>query len=207
MIASSDQEYERGTMNDKTTSEGTIVAIPGSVTDLAKGLRELIACLRDVAALIGDSGKAVGGTFRNRRSRAAARNLDTLVFSPSGSRQYLERIADGYGTKNDVAGIAAALAATADEVEQSMRELSGYRDTLRESCGMESANALDEIIYGKFGKDGLRRSLARIVAISNEQEAIPADAVQIAIGALETIEGLNRRIAALHDQLLTRLKG
>lgn len=194
-------------MNERITSEGTVVAIPGSVTDLAKGLRELIACLRDVAALIDDGGKAVAGTFRNRRSRGAARNLDTLVFSPAGSRQYLERIADGTGTRDDVAGIAAMLEATADDVERSMRDLSGYRDTLRESCGMEAANALDEIIYGKFGKDGLRRSLGRIVKIGEGQRAIPAEAVQIAIGALGTIEGLNSRIAELHDQLLAKLKG
>ncbi|WP_048648531.1 hypothetical protein [Nitratireductor soli] len=66
-----------------------------------------------------DGGKAVAGTFRNRRSRGAARNLDTLVFSPAGSRQYLERIADGTGTRDDVAGIAAMLEATADDVERS----------------------------------------------------------------------------------------
>lgn len=193
-------------MNERTTSEGTVVAIPGSVTDLVKGLRELIACLRDVAALIGDGRKVVAGTFRNRRSRGAARNLDKLVFSPAGSRQYLERIADGTGTRDDVAGIAAMLEATADDVERSMRDLSGYRDTLRESCGMKTANALDEIIYGKFGKVGLRRSLGRIVTISEGQEIVPADAVEIAIGALGTIKGLNRRIAKLHDQLLARLK-
>lgn len=193
-------------MNDKTTGEGNVVAIPGSVTDLVKGLRELIACLRDFAALIGDGSKAVTGTVRKRRSRGAARNLDRLVFSPAGSRRYLERIADGIGTRDDIAGIAATLDATADEVERSMQALSGYRDTLRETCGWDAANTLDEIIYGKFGKDGLRRSLGRIVKICEGQEAIPSDAVQIAVGALGTIEGLNSRIAELHDQLLVKLK-
>jgi hypothetical protein len=122
-------------MTSKEGEGATVAAIPGSVTDLTKGLRELIACLRDLAELIGDGRKLVAGEWHAHRSRAAARNLDLLAFAPSGSRQFLERIAENSGTAEDVVGIETKLEATASEVEQSMRELSAYRDMLRESCG------------------------------------------------------------------------
>lgn len=193
-------------MATKDGERGMVVAIPGSVTDFAKALRELIACLRDVAALIGDGGKLVAGKWHSRRSRGAARNLDALAFSPSGSRQFLERIAAGYGTPEDVAGIDKKLDATADEVERSMRELSGYRETLRESYGMAAAEKLDQIIYGEFGKDGLRRSLARIVEIGRDQNPVPPEAVHIASDALNIITDLNGRIGELHDLVLAKIK-
>ena len=133
-------------MRSKEGESGTVVAIPGSVTDFAKGLRELIACLRDLAAFLGDGGKLIAGEWRAHKSHAAARNLDVLAFSPSGSRQFLERIAADSGTAEDVAGIEKKLEATAGEVEQSMRELSAYRDMLRETCGMAAGEKLDEIL-------------------------------------------------------------
>ncbi|MER9712735.1 hypothetical protein NKJ13_21065 [Mesorhizobium sp. M0174] len=194
-------------MTAKQEEKETVVAIPGSVTDFAKGLRELIACLRDVAALVGDGGKFVAGGLRARRSRSAARNLDALMFSPSGSRQFLERIAEGSGTNEDVGGIEQMLAATADEVERSMRDLSGYRDALRETCGIHAAQKLDQIIYGKFGKDGLRRSLGRLVAIGRNQSPVPAEAVHIASEALHVVADLNAQITELHDLVLAKLKG
>jgi hypothetical protein len=181
-------------------------AIPGSLTDLAKGLRELIAFLRDLAEFVGDGNKVVAGKWRARRSRVAARNLDVLSFSHSGSRQFLERIAEGSGTVEDLAGIEKMLEATASGVEQSMQELYVYRDMLRETCGMAAAEKLDEIIHGKFGKGGLRRSLARIVEIGRDQKPLPREVVQIASDALQNITNLNEQIGHLHDLVLAKIE-
>ena len=193
-------------MRSKEGESSTVVAIPGSVTDFAKGLRELIACLRDLAAFLGDGGKLIAGEWRAHKSHAAARNLDVLAFSPSGSRQFLERIAADSGTAEDVAGIEKKLEATAGEVEQSMQELNVYRDMLRETCGMAAARKLDQIIHGKFGKNGLRRSLARIVEIGRDQKPLPREAVQIASDAQHNIANLNVQIGQLHDLVLAKIK-
>ncbi len=42
-------------MSSNELESGAKAALPGSVTDLAKGLRELIAFLRDLAELVGES--------------------------------------------------------------------------------------------------------------------------------------------------------
>ncbi|WP_321502054.1 hypothetical protein [Breoghania sp.] len=181
---------------------GAFLAIPGSVTDFAKGLRELVACLRELAALVQDGHKVVSGELRSHRSRSAARNLDALAFSPKGARQFLDRIAEGNGTSADIEGIDAGLSVTADSVERSMRELSVYRQALRETCGMVAAEKLDEIIYGKFGKEGLRRSLALIVSLGRGQKILPQEVVMRAVEAKETIVKLNAQIAELHDLVL-----
>lgn len=193
-------------MSSNELESGAKAPIPGSLTDLVKGLRELIAFLRDLAEFVDDGNKVVAGKLRAHRSRVAARNLDVLSFSRSGSRQFLERIAAGSGTAEDLAGIEKKLEATASEVEQSMQELNVYRDILRETCGMAAAEKLDEIIYGKFGKGGLRRTLARMVEIGRDQKPLPRKVVQLASDALQNIANLNEQIGHLHDLVLAKIK-
>jgi hypothetical protein len=67
---------------------GTTVLIPGSLTDFVKALRELIAGVRDVGNLFKDG----ADLYNKRRARRAAKNLNTLSFTPEGSRRHLERI-------------------------------------------------------------------------------------------------------------------
>lgn len=178
------------------------IAIPGTVTDFAKALRELIAALRELAALVRDGTKAATNAYENHQSRRAAGNLDGLSFAPHGSRRYLEAIAAGLGTPEDVAAIAASQDATAFDVEMSMQELSGYRDALREARGKPAADKLDAIIYGEFGKDRLRRLLRELVDSCDGLEQLPASAPRDAAAILKAIQSLNIEIVSLHDEIL-----
>lgn len=184
------------------TGATNTIAIPGTVTDFAKALRELIAALRDVAAMVGDGAKLVSATYQHHQSRRAAGNLDGLSFAPQGSRRYLEAIAAGNGTLEDVAAIAASQDATAFDVEMSMQELSGYRDALREARGKPAADRLDAIIYGEFGKDRLRRMLGQLVRSCNGVDRLPDSAAGEASAILTAIEALNVQIVSLHDDIL-----
>lgn len=123
-------------------------------------------------------------------------------FAPQGSRRYLEVIAAGTGTLEDVAAIAASQDATALNVEMSMQELSGYRDALREARGKTAADRLDAIIYGKFGKDRLRRLLGQLVHSCNGLDQLPESAPAEAAAILKAIEALNVKIVGLHDKIL-----
>lgn len=184
------------------TDPKSTVAIPGTVTDVVKSLRELIDLLRELAGLIRDGAKFTNATFEHRQSRRAAGNLDGLSFAPQGSRRYLEAIAAGNGALDDVAAIAASQDATAFDVEMSMQELSGYRDALREARGKAAGDRLDAIIYGEFGKDRLRRLLQQFVQSCAGFDQLPESAPREAAAILKAIEALNVEIVSLHDEIL-----
>lgn len=178
------------------------IAIPGTVTDVVKALRELVALLREIGGLVRDGSKLANAIYEHHQSRRAAGNLDGLSFAPRGSRRYLEAIASGTGTLEDVAAIAASQDATAFDVEMSMQELSGYRDALRQARGKPAADRLAEITYGEFGKDRLRRLLGQLVQSCNGLDQLPESAPGEAAAILKAIEALNVQIVGLHDEIL-----
>jgi hypothetical protein len=186
----------------ETSDAKNTIAIPGTVTDFAKALRELIAALRELGGLVQDGTKLATATYRHRQSRRAAGNLDGLSFAPQGSRRYLEAIAAGAGTSEDVAAIAASQDATAFDVEMSMQELSHYRNILREARGKAAADRLDAIIYGEFGKNRLRMLLQRLVRPCEGLDKLPESVRTDAAAILRAIEALNQEIVSLHDEIL-----
>ncbi|WP_114217154.1 hypothetical protein [Ochrobactrum sp. 3-3] len=180
----------------------TNAIIPGSLTDFARSLRELIGALHDLAELVGDGGKVALGIYRREQSSRAAQNLDTLSFAPQGSRMHLESIAAGRGTSADIDAIAASQEATAFDVEMSMQQLSHYRGPLRKALGRDAAERLDNLIYGPFGKTRLRNLLADLVCSYEGKEPVPESAVADAAAILKSVEALNAEITALHDEIL-----
>lgn len=181
--------------------EATIV-VPGSLTDFAKALREVIAAIRDVGLLVSDGTKL----FDGRRSRKAAQDLSRLEFTPAGSRPHLERIAAGKATQTDFNAIAEKMATTAGDVERSVLALEKYRDRLRETCGMKAANKLDAIVYGPSGKMIIRETLRDIVKMGSLPEPPTRDIQASASRALKLIESLNKNLVELHDLVVKPAK-
>ena len=177
-----------------TESAKTEIVIPGSITDIAKALREIIGALRDVGSLVKDGAQL----FDKKHAKNAATNLYTLAFAPHGSRQYLERIAEGKGTADDLKAIGQQMADTAAEVEISIQALTRFEQRLRETFGMESAYKLDRVINGPSGKQMLRHSLIEMAKAPNV-ESVQARAKE----ALAIIDELNQQITDLHDMILS----
>jgi hypothetical protein len=181
-----------------SNKENQAVVLPGSLTDFAKAIREIISAVRDVGAFFNDG----VGLYDKHQARGAARHLNTLSFTPGGSRRHLERIAAGVGTAEDIEAIGRQMAETAGEVEASVRALAVYRETLREKHGMAAANKLDEIIYGPVGKEMLRMSLLDLVDMGRNKNTPPEHIQRTAARALDVIEHLNRQLIEIHDRIL-----
>lgn len=179
-----------------------VVVVPGSLTDLAKALREIIAAIRDVGQLVSDGSKL----FDNQRARKAATNLSNLEFTPAGSRRHLERIAAGKATPKDFQAIAEKMASTAGDVERSVLALDKYRNRLRETRGMKAANKLDAIIHGPSGKMVIRETLRDIVEMSRGPEPSNDTIQASASQALGYIESLNKNLVELHDLVVKPAK-
>jgi hypothetical protein len=180
------------TNENKTDQPVQAIVLPGTFTDLAKALREAIGALRDMGSLIADGARLID----KRHSKKAARHLSALSFTPDGSRQYLERIASGQGTADDLNSIGVQMAETAGQVEDSIRSLGRFRDRLRETYGMAAALKLDEVIYGPTGKQALRHTLLDIANVQQVEHAQSA-----AQWALNIIEQLNQQLTELHDMV------
>ena len=182
----------------RPTDGGASIVAPGSITDFAKALREVINALRDVGQLIGDT----ADLYDRRKARTAAGNLATLGFSKRGMRGPLERIVAGSGSSQDIEELAQRLTDTAGEVEDSIGALDRYRDRLREKLGMSYAMKFDDIIHGPVGKQMIRYSLQDIVSMGGQETP---NAVAIRARAQEVtgwIEHLNVQLIELHDLLL-----
>ena len=136
------------------------VVLPGTLTDLVKVLRELMGALGDIGNFV----SAGFGLYDKHHARAAARHLNALSFTRDGLREPLERLASGSGSVDDIMAIELKIAATVQEVDNSLHELSLYREPLREKYGLAAAMKLDEIIHGPFCKEMLRKSLLALVA-------------------------------------------
>ncbi len=179
------------------TDELSIVT-PGSVTDVAKAIREMMKALADLRKI------AIGAAdlYDQRKARRAAGNLAKLAFSKAGMRGPLERIAAGAGSPRDFEDIAARLAATADEIKDSFTALTKYKDRLRELYGLPAAMEIDAILYGPaFGKEMIRYSLQQLVTSQNRSAS--ADVIQReAQSILSHVEELNNHLIELHNMLV-----
>lgn len=177
---------------------GGSIRVSGPVTDLIGGLNELITTLIE----LGPEGEEVIAKYsRRRQSRSAAHSLDGLSFAPHGFRRYLERIARGEATLEDLHGIRRQLDSSAESVEFHLDQLSTYREKLREARGMVATEKLDTIMYGEFGKDRLRRMLSELATIHNTDPRSDAT-VGRAKEILAAVKHLNAQIAELHDLIL-----
>jgi hypothetical protein len=187
--------------NAKTTSGNVEVTIPLSVTDFAKGAREVIALLRDLGKLAGSA----GDLFDRHKARGAAANLAKLSFERGGMREPLQRISAGNWSDEDIDSIELQLDQTASQVQDSIDRLSKYKDRLRQKFGMRAAAKLDEIIELSVDqedskpwiRDGLE-FLVRNARINPDSEFIQntAQALVARIGAL------NEHLIEMHDMVL-----
>lgn len=174
------------------------MTIPGSLTDIAKAIRELLGLVQDAGQLIG-SGVQV---YDRRRSRKAAEKLYGLAFTPEGMRGSLQRIAAGDGTDEDFLRIERLLSDTSSQVERDIRKLLAFEDRLREALGWKAAELLHKIISGPFGKEMTRMRLAQIVAMGRSAPPPLEDMRRLAKQVDSDIEKLNRDLRRLHDLIL-----
>jgi hypothetical protein len=174
---------------------GRDVVLPGTVTDLVKGVRELLGLVKDFREL---AGWGIDSLDKGRRRRAA-KSVDGLTFGPHLSRVPLERIAAGQGTAADYEMIATRLGESAGTVEESVDRLERYRDRLREEYGLAAAHKLTDVIRGEGGKMTLRLALELLVDDSRN-ENYPQEALQNqAQWILRSIDLLNANLIELHD--------
>src|SRR5271155_1681281 len=166
---------------------------PGSVTDLARALRELIKALGDIGKFVGRA----ADLYDRRKARRAARSLAKLAFPKSGMRGPLERIAAGAGLPEDIEEIARRLAQTAGEIEESIRLIDWYNNRPREQLGMAAALKVEDIIHGPVNKEMIKMSLSDLVTALD-----PERAKQIAVTGLFWIEEVNKQLIELHDLVL-----
>lgn len=173
------------------------MAVPGSLTDFIKALRELIGATKDIAELV----KKGASLFDGRRARKAAAGLYALSFTPEGSKRHLERIAAGCGTREDLQAISEQMANSAGEVESSILTLRRYSSQLREQ-GMKAAQKLDDIIFGPSGKQAIRMLLQAIANEGSNNNPNQSYIRSTSQRALYLIHQLNEDLVILHDLIL-----
>lgn len=178
--------------------EARDVVLPGTVTDLVKGVREILGLVKDLREF---AGWGIDALDKGRRRRAA-KNVDGLTFGPDLTRRPLERIAAGQGTAEDYESIAVRLSESAGSVEDSVDQLEKYRDRLREEYGLAAANKLTQTIRGEGGKMSLRFALELLVHDSNDARSTPESLQDQARWILRNIDLLNTNLVELHDLIV-----
>lgn len=174
------------------------IVLPGTVTDLVKGVREILGLVRDLREF---AGWGIDALDKGRRRRAA-KSVDGLTFGPDRSRQPLESIASGQGTAEDYEMIAVRLGESAGSVEDSVDRLEKYRDRLREEYGLAAANKLTDVLRGEGGKMSLRLALELLVHDSNDERSTPEALQDQARWILQNIDLLNTNLVELHDLIV-----
>jgi hypothetical protein len=182
----------------KTGGSEITAPIPGSLTDAVKAIRELLGLVGDLAK----GGGWVVDIYQGRQRRVAARNLETLRFTKSGTRPHLEHIIAGTHTPEDIEAIARQMAESAGEVETSIRHLSQFKDKVRERYGMRAVELLEKLIYGPSGKMIIRHSLLDLVAAAGNPKTPKKVIRDRAAQVLRWIESLNSDLCQLHDLIL-----
>jgi hypothetical protein len=178
------------------------VVLPGTVTDLVKGTREVLGLVKDLREFVG---WGIDALDKGRRRRAA-KSVDGLTFGPHLSREPLERIAAEQGTAEDYEMIALRLGESAGNIEENVARLERYRDRLREDYGLEAANKLTAIIHGVGGKMPLRRSLLELVNCAKDQFSQEHQQF-LAQRILRSIDRLNTNLIELHDLIARPARG
>jgi hypothetical protein len=170
--------------------------IPGSITDFAKALREIIKAMRDTAQLCSDAAEFL--PFQRRKDRKAAENLSKLAFDPTGVRHQLELIATG-GCSPDVQWeLITKLSKNVDLIDDAIHGLSSYRSQIREKYGLELVLEFDKLTGRDEGAKAQMRKRIREIAYAKDalQEHRNAEA------ALREIDNLNKKLCSIHDKIL-----
>ncbi|MGO7335699.1 hypothetical protein [Rhizobium leguminosarum] len=129
-----------------------------------------------------------------RTARKEAGQAGLLSFFRTGMLASLEKFADGRGDAATQKRLAQQLDATAPEVDEIISSLTAARDMLSgEAEFVEFAHRLDDVLYGKFGKVGIRERIQEIIAADIRQPYIPELARQICM----EIGEFNQRVIAL----------
>ena len=186
------------TESNESKGGGRDIVLPGTVTDLIKGVREVLGLVKDLREF---AGWGIDALDKGRRRRAA-KSVDKLTFGPDLSRQPLERIAAGQGTPEDYEMIATRLGESAGTVKESVDRLEKYRDKLREEYGLAASNKLRDVIRGVGGKMPLRHSLFELVEASKDEQSSQEDLQFLAQRILRSIDRLNVNLIELHDLIV-----
>lgn len=178
------------------------LAMPGSVTDFTRAIRELLGSLRDISRFASDA----SNFYDRKKARRAAKGLATLAFAKSGMYAPLERIAAGNGSPQDLEDIARRLVQTTREVEEGIRQIFDYIDRARERFGLEIGLRLDEAISGGryiVGKTVIRNHLKLLVHLGQQPEPDLSQIQYEAKYILQCIDSLEKKLTSLRDLLLS----
>ncbi|TIT20138.1 MAG: hypothetical protein E5W70_22540 [Mesorhizobium sp.] len=105
-----------------------------------------------------------------RTVRKEAGQAGQLSFFRNGMLASLEKIADGEADGSTQTELARQLAETAPEVNQIIDILTAARDILSGEPGnVEFAHRLDDVLYGQFGKVGIRERIQEVVDVDLSQ--------------------------------------
>lgn len=176
-------------------TEATLL-IPGTLTDFAKALRELIGAFRDIAGLV------VDGTNMARRheARGRAADLDHLAFPPDGFLRPLTRIASGTIVPSDLDELEQLANESERRIADRVHYLRRYRGIIRENCGAAVARCFDSLIDGPSGKFMIRCEIRAVVDLARLGR--PAAELQArAKGIIEMIDTFNDALIELHDAM------
>jgi hypothetical protein len=134
-------------------------------------------------------------TVEHYRLEWVAGNLAWLSFWNNGVRPILQKIADGEGTKADIAKISGILKTDEQKVTKIASKLSKNAQTIVSArFGISVGHALDMIVYKKVGPDALRD---RLLAFVENSEALPLQAQML----LSQIDEFDHELATIHQQL------
>jgi hypothetical protein len=108
---------------------------------------------------------AVGTLIDSKIDHRAAADAGQLTFFRTGMLGSLEKIASGDADEADQEALARLLDGTQTEVTEIIERLTSARDILSGKLGgLDLAHRIDQVIYGKVGKMGIRARIRDIIA-------------------------------------------
>ncbi|MCR9056307.1 MAG: hypothetical protein NXI02_03150 [Rhodobacteraceae bacterium] len=172
------------------------VTMPGSLTDVAKALRELIGLFHDVKET------AIEGVewFRARSAGKTAESLDFISFKADGFLDPLTRIESGSYTDLEFKKLKDYLAETQRGVEERIRVIHAKEKEIRRIVGAELGSSLLNSVYGKYGKFEIRKKIEDLVQLK-EKGANKKNLQKKAKDIIKMIDNLNKNLWKLHDLL------
>jgi len=175
--------------------------VPLSLTDLASSVQKFIDTLRAVGEFTADAVEL----FKCWRERKVGSNFTVLHFSKTGMLPYIQRMAEGTASADDIDALERALTEGEGAVEKSLQALQPHRASIAERFGLEIADALDGILNGPTGKRMIRYNIKNLIAESRKPKPDLDGVRRSAQAASESIRQLNAQLVELH-KLLVRPK-